>query len=246
MKQSFTEYSQKHMCARPMEDGTRVLFRLARADRFNTWMADAIRPFVGERVLEIGSGIGSLTKKLLPRQSYTCTDINPFHLEITRRLAQNRPYLEVSYLDLNDVSGFRAENRSFDTVVCINVIEHLEDDQGAVKNIARLLDPGGRAVILAPRGQKFFGTLDELVGHKRRYSKHSLIHLAREAELTVEHIIPYNRVSTLFWIINGQVLKKRNFGGFQVFMMDLLTPVFRRIDPYIPSPSLSYLAVFRK
>ncbi|MBI9075431.1 MAG: class I SAM-dependent methyltransferase [Desulfatibacillum sp.] len=246
MKKSQSEYTSQTAYVREAEAGTRVLMRLARADRFNTWMADAIRPFVGDRVLEIGSGIGSLTRKLLPRQSYTCTDINPFHLEVTRKLTQNRPYLEVSYLDLNDISGFMEDDKSYDTVVCINVIEHLEDDQGAVCNIARLLEPNGRAVVLAPRGQGIFGTLDELVGHKRRYSKTMLIRLAREAGLEVEHIIPYNRVSTVFWILNGQVLRKRNFGGFQVFIMDLLTPVFKRIDRFIPAPSLSYLAVFRK
>ncbi|SHI85835.1 Methyltransferase domain-containing protein [Desulfatibacillum alkenivorans DSM 16219] len=246
LKNTLTNNPDARAPAQPLDDGTRVLMRLAKADRFNTWMADAIRPFVGEKVLEIGSGIGSLTKKLLPRQSYTCTDINPFHLEITRRLTENRPYLEVSYLDLNDISQFTKARRSFDTVVCINVIEHLEDDLGAVNNISSLLEPGGRAVILVPRGQAFFGTLDELVGHKRRYSKDMLVGLARKTGLTVERIIPYNRVSTVFWVLNGQVLKKRSFGGFQVYMMNLLTPLFRRVDRFIPSPSLSYLAVFRK
>lgn len=233
-------------CFNKNDLGSQVLLRLSKADRFNSWMADAIRPYVGENVLEIGSGIGNLTKKLIPREHYLCTDINPFHLEITKKLTKNRPYLKVSYLDLTDLSGFDQNKEKFDTVVCINVIEHLDDDEKAVNNIARLLEKKGRAVILVPRGQKIFGTLDELVGHKRRYSKQMLVDLAKKSGLTVEKILPYNRVSTIFWVINGQILKKKNFGRAQIFIMDLLTPVFRRIDRFVPSPSLSYLAVFKK
>ena len=246
MKNSHALKPKKQAPVPGLDEATRALMLMAKADRFNTWMADAIRPFVGERVLEIGAGVGALTKKLLPRQSYTSTDINPFHLEITRRLTENRPCLEVSYLDLNDISQFTQAGRSFDTVICVNVIEHLEDDLGAMGNISRLLEPGGRAVVLVPRGQAFFGTLDEMVGHKRRYSHKRLVSLARKTGLTVERIIPYNRVSTVFWVLNGRILKKRSLGEFQVHAMDFLTPVFRRIDRFIPSPSLSYLAVLRK
>ena len=89
-------------------------------------MAETIRSFVGQDVLEIGSGIGNLTKHLIPRRNYTSTDINPLYLEMTKNLKEDKPYLSVEYLDLNNVSNFKG--RTFDTVICLNVIEHLEKE----------------------------------------------------------------------------------------------------------------------
>jgi ubiquinone/menaquinone biosynthesis C-methylase UbiE len=129
------------------EYGSRILSRLSRADKLNSWMADTIRPYVGQNVLEIGSGMGNITKKLIPRAAYHATDINPFYLEFMNRIKTDKPYLSVSYLDLNHISGLEGEGKGFDTVICLNVIEHLDDDEAAMKNISNLLHDNGRAII---------------------------------------------------------------------------------------------------
>ncbi|MDY6950994.1 MAG: glycosyltransferase [Thermodesulfobacteriota bacterium] len=228
------------------EYGSRILSRLSRADKLNSWMADTIRPYVGQNVLEIGSGMGNITRKLIPRTTYHATDINPFYLEFMNRIKADKPYLSVSYLDLNHVSGLERERRQFDTVICLNVIEHLDDDHMAMKNISNLLHDDGRAIILVPRGQWIFGSLDEVLGHRRRYSEKALKAIAEKVGLEVSEIIPFNRVSTLPWIFNGKILRRRTFGLFQIYMMNLLVPLFRRIDRFLPLPSLSLVAILRK
>lgn len=228
------------------EYGSKILARLSRADKFNSWMADTIRPYIRQNVLEIGSGIGNLTKKLIPRKSYYVTDINPFYLQIIDNLNVDKPYLSSSYLDLNDVSEFKKDEKLFDTVICLNVIEHLDNDEQAMKNIADLLEKNGRAIVLVPRGQWIFGSLDEVLGHRRRYSEEMLNNLSEQAGLKVTKIIPFNRVSTIPWLFNGVILRKRTFGLFQIFMMNLLTPFFRKIDRFLPVPSLSYIAILKK
>ncbi len=228
------------------EFGSKILSRLSRADNFNLWMADTIKPYVGQRVLEIGAGIGNLTTKLIPRKNYCATDINPLYLNFTENLKADKPYLTVSYLDLNDVSGFKEQGRQFDTVICLNVIEHLDNDELAMKNIADLLQKKGTAIVLVPRGQRLFGSLDEVLGHRRRYSKKMMDELSKKADFSIKKVIPFNRVSSIPWLINGRVLKKRTFSFFQIFMMDLLTPIFKKIDNYLPFPSLSYIIMLDK
>src|SRR5215471_9620711 len=96
------------------EHGSEILARLNRAPRFTKWMADTIRPYVGERVLEIGAGIGNLTVNLVPQTAYWASDINPHYLNRLKKLEQTRPYLKVQYTDASRVETFPEEN--FDTV----------------------------------------------------------------------------------------------------------------------------------
>ena len=110
------------------EYGSQILARLSRAPRFNAWMADVIRPYCQQRVLEIGSGVGNLTKKLIPRRAYVASDINPLYLQSLAALTKERPYLSVSYCDVTDAATFKRPPEGFDTVICLNVIEHVGDD----------------------------------------------------------------------------------------------------------------------
>ncbi len=226
--------------------GSKILMRLSRANRFNSWTADIIRPYIGESVLEIGAGIGNLTKKLIPKERYYLTDINSLYLGMAKNLQFDKPYLSVEYLDINDVSEFRNDRKQFDTIICLNVIEHIDDDVKAMQNIADLLEDDGNAIILVPRGRNLFGSLDEILGHKRRYSESEIRALAEKSGFQITHVIPFNRVSTIPWYINGKIFKKRTFGLFQIYMMDLLTPVFRKIDNMLPVPSLSYIFIMKK
>ena len=228
------------------EYGSKILARLSRADKFNSWMVDTIRPYVGKNVLEIGSGIGNITRKLIPRERYHATDINKFYLQVAENIKSDKPYLSVEYLDVNDVSTFIEDKQKFDTIVCLNVIEHLDDDLKAMYNIVDLLDANGIAIILVPRGQWLFGTLDEVLGHKRRYAEHEIRKLSESAGLKVDKIISFNRFSMIPWYINGKILRKRTFGLFQILVMNMLTPLIRRIDRFLPFPSISYIAILRK
>ncbi len=225
--------------------GSQILGRLARAPRFNAWMADEIRPYCGRRILEIGSGTGNLTRQLVPRDAYVASDVNPLFLQTLRALTADRPYLDVTLTDVTKGESFPQIVGGFDTVVCLNVIEHVDDDLDALGNIRRVLAPEGRAVVLVPQGPGLFGTLDEVLGHKRRYTSASLRQLAREAGFAVEAIVPFNRVGTAAWWLNGRLLRRRHFGLLQIVLLNVLTPLFRIVDRALPLPPLSLVAVIR-
>jgi glycosyltransferase involved in cell wall biosynthesis/phospholipid N-methyltransferase len=226
--------------------GSHILARLSRAPNFNLWMADTIRSYCGNRVLEIGSGVGNLTCKLSPRDKYVASDINPLYLQTLEALSSDRPYMKTSYCDVRDISSFPRVEEGYDTVICLNVIEHVEDDRVALTNIKSVLADNGRAIVLVPQGQWNFGTLDQVLGHQRRYSERSLQKLAKECGFVVKEIVEFNRFGTPAWFINGKILHRRVFGLFQIWMLEVLTPILRLIDRFLPFPGLSLIAVLER
>ncbi len=224
--------------------GSEILGRLNRAPRFTRWMADTLRPYVGDRVLEIGAGIGNITVNLTPRSVYWASDINPLYLEYLEKLGRSRPYLRVSYTDGAVPDSF--PDQRFDTVVCLNVIEHLQDDVAALSNIRNVLDEGGVAIVLVPNSPRLYGTLDEVLGHCRRYTREQLVALAEKVGFRVEALIPFNRAGTPAWWLNARILRRSTFGLWQIKVLNLLTPVFRRLDSWLPFPPLSLIAILRK
>jgi SAM-dependent methyltransferase len=226
--------------------GSQILARLSRAPRFNAWMADVVRPHCGRRVLEIGSGTGNLTRKLVPRDAYVASDVNPLYLQTLHHLTHDRPYLDVTLTDVTRGDSFPQVPGGFDTVVCLNVVEHVDDDKGALENIRRVLSPGGKAIVLVPQGPALFGTLDEVLGHKRRYTDASLRGLALDAGFEVQELLRFNRVGTPAWWLNGKLLRRRHFGLAQIAALNFLTPLFRLVDRALPFQPLSLIAILRR
>jgi glycosyltransferase involved in cell wall biosynthesis len=224
------------------ESGSQILGRLQRAPRFTRWMADVIRPYVGEAVLEIGAGTGNLTMQLVPRTLYWASDINPHYLDYLDTLTQSRPYLRVGFTDGERAQSYPADQK-FDTVICLNVVEHLSDDLAALQNIRQALIPGGRALILVPCGPWLYGTLDKVLGHYRRYTREQLSAVARRAGFRLEEMIAFNRVGVLAWWLNGRLLRRTTFDLSQIKMLNVLTPIFRLVDRWLPLPPLSLIAV---
>jgi len=225
--------------------GGEILERLNRAPRFTRWMADVVRPHVGDRVLEIGAGTGNMSIHLMPRSIYWATDVNPYYLNYLETLRPTRPYMRVAFTDGMKADSF-PKDQNFDTVVCLNVIEHLTDDVGALRNIRDTLTDGGRAIVLVPFGPQLYGSLDEVLGHCRRYTEEQVAEVARRAGFQVEQILKFNRPGVPAWWLNGKVLRRHTFGMGQIRLLNLLTPIFRRIDSWLPLPPLSIIAILQK
>lgn len=226
--------------------GHSILHRLSGAHRFNRWMADTIRPFVRDRVLEIGGGIGNLTKQLLPRDEYTVTDIDPLHLKYLENRYEHSPHMEVRKVDLTNPADFDPLSKQFDTIVCLNVLEHIEDDLTGLRNMYTALELGGRALVLVPRGKWLFGTLDVVLGHFRRYSHDELLDRARSVGFEIETVFDFNRAGVPGWFLNAILLKRKHFGRLQLKIYDSLIWLFRRADRWLPWRGLSWIAVLRR
>jgi glycosyltransferase involved in cell wall biosynthesis len=224
-----------------------ILDAFSGAPNFNRWMADTIRPYLGSQVLEIGAGIGNLTRLLVAgKQHYIASDLNAEHLARLRVRLAGRPNLKVAVLDAAQADSYLEHRGQMDTVVCLNVLEHIEDDIGALKNMHSVLQDGGRVVILVPEGRSLFNSLDESLGHCRRYSEEELCNRLVEAGFTVESLLRFNRASRPGWWLNGTIMKRRTINRFQLRMFDHMVWLCRRIDHHLPWPPTSIIAVGRK
>ncbi len=226
--------------------GGQILHSLERTRRFNRWMVRQILPDVARRVLEIGAGIGNITSHVLPRERYLATDVNADYLHYLSNFAAGKPYLEVARVDLERAQDFADLAGRFDTVICLNVLEHVTDPDRCLRNLVPVLEPGGKLLLYVPAGQRLYGTLDEALGHRCRYSRATLRREMEAAGLVVERMEGFNRFSVPGWWLNGKVLKRRNFSRWQLKLVDLLVPLLRRVDRLLPWPGLGLFCVARK
>jgi SAM-dependent methyltransferase len=151
--------------------GRGVLNNLTGTPQYLSWLARKIRSHVGDEVLEIGAGIGNITGRLIGKRAlYVAAEKDPLHLHALRNRFLRTPNVQVRQLDPErpeDMAGLR---KSFDTILCLNVLEYAEDPGRLLDSMRGALKSNGVAVILAPLGPALFGTLDRSLGHKRRYS----------------------------------------------------------------------------
>ena len=224
-----------------------ILDAFADAPNFNRWMAETIGPFMGKRVLEIGAGMGNLSRQLIAgRKRYVATDLDREHMQRLKARLSHRPALETQIMDAADPQYFTDLRGQMDTVVCLNVVEHIKDDLGALKNIHSALEPNGRAIILVPEGQSIYGSLDEALGHHLRYSEELLHQRMTEAGFVVEEMLRFNRMSRPGWWLNGKILNKTDISRFQLKNFDRLVWLWRRIDKFLPWRPVSIIAIGRK
>ena len=219
--------------------GAATLERMAAAPRYNRWMFDRLRPWVGCRVLEIGAGIGNMSAFLVDRERVVLTDTERYYLGRLRERFADQPHVSVAELRLPAVSpGLVAEG--LDTVVCLNVLEHIEDDRGSLEAMHRLLVPGGRLVLLVPSLRALYGTLDEALGHFRRYVPDELSEKLQAAGFRLRHLEYFNLAGVPGWWVAGRVLRRRLIPTGALRWYEALVPLFRleRLLPWRIGQSL--------
>jgi len=200
--------------------------------RYNRWMFDRLRRWIGRRVLEIGSGIGNLSTFLVDREQLVLTDTREEYLNRLRQRFAGRTNIAVARLYLPNDDSAVARQR-FDTVICLNVLEHVDDDLSSLVAIRRLLAPAGRLVLLVPALPALYGTIDRALGHHRRYTRAGLADLLRATGFTLAHIEYFNLAGIPGWWWAGRVLRRDTIPGGSLKLYDALVPLFR-LERFIP------------
>jgi len=220
--------------------------RRSRLTRYNRWVWDRIEPFMGERILEIGGGSGAMTRFFYGRELVVATDRETAYVDRLRNAFRRRPGIVVERADLESDTALELAHYDFDTVTCINVLEHTADDVAALKRARQLLRAGGRVIVFVPAGKSLFGSMDEGIGHQRRYEKAELAEKLQQAGFSVEHVSFQNRIARIAWWLNARVLGRKALPSGQSRVFDRLVPLFRSIEGENPSSGLSLIAVGRK
>ena len=222
------------------------LGNLAAAPQITRWTLAQFDGEIGDRVLEAGSGTGNMTSLLLDRERLIAVDLDPIHV---RRLTQRYGHLEnfsAATADLSDPELYvKLESEELDTVVCINVLEHLDEPEIAIHGFHRILRRGGAALVLVPAYPGLYSAMDEAIRHRRRYDGDDVRALLEQGGFTVERLWQFNRLGRLGWWVNRRI-GRRSISRSQVLAFRLLMPLAKALERVDGLPGLSWVAVARK
>lgn len=202
--------------------GLRTLRIMEGAGRYNTWLFSHCRPYLGKRILEVGAGVGNITKFLLDREKVIATDFEePYILELKRQFSPF-PHVIVEKLDLLDDHGTDSlvAHHQIDTVICMNVLEHIEHDATALTHLADLLPSQGRLVMVVPAHQALHCQLDVNLGHYRRYGLAELTKKLETAGFRIVSARYLNWLGALGWFVNGKILRRNLIPSRQLRLFD--------------------------
>ena len=232
------------------QEGLETLKAISEAKNFNKWMFDTIYPHCEGKILEIGSGIGNISEYFIENKDQIyLSDLRENYLEF---LEKNFRKTAAGIINLDIVEdNFEKSNvellGTFDTVFALNVIEHIHDDGLALKNIYKLLKPGGKVIILVPAYQSLFNTFDKALEHYRRYTTKSISKVIEIGGFELVHKTYFNAVGIAGWILSGSILKKETIPAGQMKLYNALVPIFKVVDLAIfKSFGLSAISVGRK
>lgn len=222
-----------------------TLRSMEEARRYNDWLFSRCAPHIGRRVLDVGAGIGTFTA--LVAESAHVVALEPdaaFVRHLTMRFAgdNNVTVVQGSASDLSP----GAIGKPFDTIVCLNVLEHIPDDVAALEHFCRLLVPGGLLLLLVPAHPRLFGSLDLAMGHERRYREDGLRQLLERAGFEIETLRSVNPLGAVGWFVSARILRRKQIPEAPLRIYDDLVPLVRALDRIRLPVGLSLWAVARR
>lgn len=222
------------------------------AINYHKWILDELKPFIGQHVVEVGAGTGSFSELLLELKPQSLALVEPsemfFSLEKNIANRTGETDLSLYHTVFTDAAGTIAAKQRPDTVIYVNVLEHIEDDEHELKAVFDTLADGGHCLIFVPALMSLYGEFDRKVGHFRRYSKKELEQKCRAAGFSIVRSFFFDIAGVLPWYVKYRMLNSDSLGSQAVTAYDnLVVPIMRRIEPVIGVPiGKNLLAVLRK
>lgn len=217
---------------------------MAHADHYNAWLLDRCRPYLGGRVLDVGAGIGTFSE-LAASACELVVAVEPdagFAAALRQRFAGRANVVVVEA----GAESLDTELEPLDAIICLNVLEHIPDHEGALRRFHERLRPGGHLLILVPAHPFLFGAIDRALHHERRYRRESLRTLLERCGFTVTEIRYVNPVGALGWLVSGRVLRSEQIPSGPLRLYDRIVPLLRALDRVEVPFGLSVWAVARR
>ncbi|MEX1124349.1 MAG: glycosyltransferase, partial [Acidimicrobiia bacterium] len=209
------------------------------------WTMEQFSPHLGGRVFEAGSGMGNLTAQLLDRESLVVADIDERHVRAVRKRFGHLENLEAVQGDLQDPGFYEGLSGEFDSVLCVNVLEHLDHPDAAVTEFFKATRSGGKVLVLVPAHEWLFSEADTALGHRLRFTKTGLRKLLEDTGYVVEDLYEFNRLGVLGWYTN-KMFGRTEIAPWQARLFGFLLPMARLIDRLTILPGLSWIAIGKR
>jgi SAM-dependent methyltransferase len=230
---------------RAIDEAQRIL---GGASRYNQLIYEEYRSFLGDRVIEIGTAAGNNASYLLDRQLLLLTDNDPRYVSLLREKFGQRENVKVAELDVSMPPNGELKPLlgTFDTVISLNVIEHIEDDDEALRHMCGWLRPGGSGIFIVPALRALYGSLDMAAGHFRRYSPSGFASKLRTVGFDVHRCEYFNPIAVPGWWLSSRILRRTVIPRRQVALADRLTFLIRWLRPLALPFGISILALVRR
>jgi len=214
----------------------RELNSMGFAVNYHRWILELLDPYIGTRIVEVGAGTGSLSSLLLDRDIESLTALEPsanMYPLLAARIEgiDSRSVVKTMQKTLADASSSLAETEPPDSILYINVLEHIEDDAAELRTAYRLLAPGGRALVFVPAHEWLTGRIDRQLGHYRRYNRKTLIAKFEAAGFAVCFSAYFDLLGILPWWLRYRVLQSDRMEPAGVRIYDRWgVPISRALD----------------
>jgi 2-polyprenyl-3-methyl-5-hydroxy-6-metoxy-1,4-benzoquinol methylase len=232
--------------ANAMEDliGNETLKIMKTVDWYNNWLYSFIKGHTKGKILEVGAGIGNFTKLLTKNGRVYAIDYNNFYLEELRKTLGDS-----AKVGFGDIESGRLDFKGvkFNTIICMNVLEHIDRDEKALENMYSLLQKNGRLILLVPAFSFAYGLIDKNLGHFRRYTAGEVSKKLKNAGFKSTEVRYLNSLALLGWFVNAKILKRKIIPRFQLTIFNLIARPVLLLEKKIKFPfGLSVLAIGRK
>jgi glycosyltransferase involved in cell wall biosynthesis len=226
--------------------GRGLLNSLTGTPQYLSWLTRVLRPKLGDSVIEVGAGLGNLTGRLMSRKlSYYAGESDPLYLHALRNRFLRTPNVTVCELLPEDPASYARLPEKFDSAVCVNVLETVEHPERVLASLHGCLKPGGNIVVLVPQGRGLFGSLDQAMGHKRRFTAAEMRQLLEKSGFKVEQLRQLNKVGAVSWWIYGKILHRKKIAKVALKLFDKTVWIWRRVDGLMPWRGLSLIVIAR-
>lgn len=206
------------------------------AANYNRWIFSQIAPFVGNRILDVGCAIGNITQFYADRELVVGVDVVPEELAVARERFADKNF-EAFHMDVSSPALLQFRDRQLDTAVCLNVLEHVEDDIDALRKMRDTLQPGSHICLLVPCNKWLYGPMDEIDHHFRRYTRRELNAKLAEANLTVVRQNYFNFLGIAAWFVTNRVFRRSLAAPAQYSLYDSLVPLLSAVERVLPPPN---------
>lgn len=228
-----------------LHNGHATLESMSQAIWFNQWTFGLFRRYITGSVLEIGCGIGNFTGKLTDYKNVYAIDIEKHYVTaVKNKYAKHDVHVGEGNIETN---RFFFRKKSFDTHICLNVLEHIHDDTKALRNMYRLLSTGGHLVLLVPAHQALYGEIDRAIGHYRRYSLPELTEKLRGLGFHIVKSRNLNMLGAVGWFVAGKILREPTVDERKIRLFNIIARFTLPLENMIAVPfGTSILVVAQK
>lgn len=221
---------------------------------YSTWMYHSYAKYIGKRIFDVGAGLGRMVSYYIKDCEYAvASDIFDDQVDFMNKTYKRYNHFSAVKIDImnDDISNFEGK---FDTVLCVNVLEHIEDDKRAVERMKSLLMDGGNLILFVPALQKLYCSFDKNVGHHRRYNAGELGTLGNECDMKVIDNHYFNIAGIIpYWIkgrkknVHEQASFSTEMNGTTSFIYNLASKILEPMEEVFPPPvGLSEVIVLQK